>query len=81
MDILDLRFSRRFKLRESMSIEPVIELFNATNSSSITTSLDSYGFTPDANRPLTGSIVPTNVGLPTEVLGLRLLRFGLRFNF
>ncbi len=81
VDILDLRFSRRIKLRESMSIEPVIELFNATNSSSITTSLDTYGFTPDAARPLTGAIVPTNVGLPTEVLGPRLLRLGVRFNF
>ena len=81
VDILDLRFSRRFKLRESMSIEPVIELFNATNSSSITTSLDAYGFTPDATRALTGAITPTNVGLPTEVLGPRLLRFGARFNF
>ncbi len=81
VDILDLRFSKRFKLREGMSIEPVVELFNGANSSSITSSLDTYSFTPDTTLALTGKIVPTTVGLPTEVLGPRLLRVGVRFNF
>jgi Carboxypeptidase regulatory-like domain/TonB dependent receptor len=82
VDILDLRFSRPFKLNERVSLEPVIEIFNLTNSSSITSSLDSYTVNPvrSATGVFSGAVTGT-VGLPTEVLGPRLLRFGARFNF
>jgi hypothetical protein len=79
ISLLDLRFSHSFRISERMSIEPTIDLFNVTNSSSVTSSLDTFGFTPESNQ--TGKVVASAVGLPTEVIGPRLLRFGLKFNF
>jgi Carboxypeptidase regulatory-like domain len=79
ISLLDLRFSHSFRVSEKLSIEPTIDLFNITNSSSITSSLDTFGFAPGPDH--TGTVVTSTVGLPTEVIGPRLLRLGLKFNF
>jgi hypothetical protein len=75
-DSLNLRFSRPFTIRERYRIEPIIDLFNITNSASIIGKLNFYG-------TVNGSTFsPSSVyQLPTDMLNPRVMRIGLKFGF
>jgi hypothetical protein len=65
-NLLDLRFSRVFKIRERVGIEPMVDLFNTFNSSAITSEVTTIG--PALGRP-------SNIDMG------RLLRLGGRITF
>ena len=65
-NLLDLRFSRVFKFRERIGIEPILDLFNVFNSSAVTSAVTTIG--PSLNRP-------SNIDMG------RLLRLGGRITF
>ena len=65
-NLLDLRFSRVFKVRERLSFEPIADLFNVFNSSAVTSAVTAIG--PSLLRP-------SNIDMG------RLLRLGGRINF
>lgn len=64
--LLDLRLSRSFQIAGRWTIEPLLEVFNLANASTIVT--------------LT-NIVGSNYLRPTEILGPRLWRLGARLQF
>lgn len=64
--MLDLRLSRPISLGRGRSINPQIDLFNATNSSTFV-----------AQNPNVGSVYL----VPTEILAPRILRFGVVIMF
>jgi hypothetical protein len=63
---LDLRFSRKFKFRERIGIEPLVDLFNVLNSSAITSEVTTIG---------------PSLGKPSNIDMGRLLRLGGRITF
>jgi hypothetical protein len=65
--LLDLRLSRQFKLGwRTSTLEPLIEVFNTTNASTVVTQTVNVG---------------SNYLRPLEILGPRLLRIGARLQF
>ncbi|MGB6484778.1 MAG: hypothetical protein WBE86_14935 [Candidatus Acidiferrales bacterium] len=75
-DSLNLRFSRPFTLHERFRLEPIIDVFNITNSGSIINKLNFYG-------TITGSTFApfSDYELPTDMLNPRVLRIGFKFDF
>jgi Carboxypeptidase regulatory-like domain len=65
-NLLDLRFSRVFKFRERIGIEPIVDLFNTFNSSAITSAVTTVG---------------PSLGKPSNIDMGRLLRLGGRITF
>jgi len=65
-NLLDLRFSRVFKVRERWSFEPMVDLFNTFNSSAVTSAVTSIG---------PSLLKPSNIDMG------RLIRLGGRINF
>ncbi len=65
-NLLDLRFSRKFKIRERVGIEPLIDLFNTFNSSAVTSAVTTIG---------------PSLGKPSNIDMGRLLRLGGRITF
>jgi hypothetical protein len=66
LTMIDFRVSRSFRLAGSLTVEPLLEVFNVANESTIVT--------------LT-SVVGSNYLRPTEILGPRLWRIGARIQF
>ncbi len=64
--LLDLRLSRPFTLPGGVTVEPLVEMFNLANASTVVTRISTVG-----SRYLT----------PTEILGPRLIRIGGRVQF
>lgn len=75
-DSLNIRFSRPFTLHERYRLEPIIDLFNITNSASIIGKLNFYG-------TISGATFSPSSGyeLPTDMLNPRVMRIGLKFDF
>lgn len=75
-DLLDLRFSRPVTIRDRYKLEPIIDLFNVTNSTSIINKLNFYG-------TINGSVFTpsSDYELPTDMLNPRVMRIGLKFDF
>jgi Carboxypeptidase regulatory-like domain/TonB dependent receptor len=75
-DLLSVRFSRPFTFRERYRLEPIIDLFNVTNSASNIGKLNFYG-------TITGSTFAASPSyeLPTDMLNPRVMRLGLKFGF
>ncbi len=65
-NLLDLRFSRVFKFRERIGIEPMIDLYNTFNSGAITSEVTTIG---------------SSLGKPSNIDMGRLLRLGGRITF
>jgi len=65
-NLFDLRFSRKFKFRERIGIEPLVDLFNVFNSSAITSEVTTIG---------------SALGRPSNIDMGRLLRLGGRITF
>jgi len=65
-NLFDLRFSRKFKIRERVGIEPLIDLFNTFNSSAVTSAVTTIG---------------PSLGKPSNIDMGRLLRLGGRITF
>jgi hypothetical protein len=65
-NLLDLRFSRAFKFRERVGVEPIVDLFNVFNSSAVTSAVTTIG--PSLLKP-------------SQIDMGRLLRLGGRVTF
>lgn len=65
-NLLDLRFSRVFKLGERVGVEPIVDLFNTFNSSAVTSAVTTVG---------------PSLGKPSNIDMGRLLRLGGRITF
>jgi len=65
-NLLDLRFSRVFKFRERIGLEPIVDLFNVFNSSAVTSAVTTIG--PSLLKP-------------SQIDMGRLLRLGGRITF
>lgn len=65
-NLFDLRFSRQFKFRERITIEPIADLFNVFNSSAVTSAV---------------TIIGSSLGKPSNIDMGRLLRLGGRVTF
>ena len=82
-DSLNLRFSRPFTLRDRFKFEPIVDLFNITNSASIINELNSYGtynYVASAGNPV-GFSAASSYLQPTDMLNPRVLRLGLKISF
>jgi len=62
----DVRISRPIRFGKNHSIEPQLDIFNATNADTIVSVVTTYG---------------TRLGLPSEILAPRLVRVGLVLKF
>ena len=65
-NLFDLRFSRVFRIRERVGIEPLVDLYNTFNSSAITSEVTTVG---------------SSLGKPSNIDMGRLLRLGGRITF
>ena len=66
VNLLDLRIARTFTWKERYHLEPLIDLFNLTNSQTVVSEVTSYG--PNYLRP-------------SNLVNPRLARIGMRFDF
>jgi hypothetical protein len=66
VSIVDLRISRPIKLPGGRTFEPQLDIFNATNSDVVVGMVDAVG---------------PRLGLPSEILAPRIIRFGFAFLF
>ncbi len=64
--LLDVRFSRTFRLGGNRTFEPQIDIFNATNADTIARTVDAIG---------------PRLGFPTEILAPRIVRVGFSIMF
>jgi len=65
-NLLDLRFSRRFRFKERFTVEPMVDLYNVFNSNAVTSAVTTIG---------PSLLKPSNIDMG------RLLRLGGRFSF
>jgi hypothetical protein len=65
-NLLDLRFSRRFRFKERFTVEPMADLYNVFNSNAVTSAVTTIG---------PSLLKPSNIDMG------RLLRLGGRFTF
>ena len=72
VNLLNLRFSRPTKVTERIQLEPIVDLFNVTNSNTVTQKVSFYG--PDFLRPADENGNP-------GILQPFIARFGLRLTF
>ena len=66
VNLLNLRFSRKFVVNEHWHIEPLVDLFNLTNAQTVVSEVQTFG---------------PNYKFPTNTINPFLARFGLRFDF
>lgn len=75
-DLLDLRFSRPVTIHDRYRLEPIIDLFNVTNSTSVINKVNFYGTISG------GAFAPSSdYELPSDMLNPRVMRIGLKFAF
>jgi hypothetical protein len=66
VDYINLRFSRPTQLTERFLLEPTVDLYNITNSNSITAEVATYG---------------SNFLRPSDLINPRIVKFGLKLSF
>jgi hypothetical protein len=66
VNLLNLRISREFAFSERWRLEPIVDLFNVTNSQTVISKAQTFG---------------PNYQFPTNTIAPFLARFGVRFNF
>jgi len=74
VDQISLRFSRPTRINERVRLEPTVDLFNITNSNSITGMFATYNLAPSASSP-------QRYLIPTDVINPRVVKFGLKLTF
>jgi hypothetical protein len=79
--VFDMRFEKRFKIKERYTIGAVVDAYNIFNSNGVVTYTNSTGtktVTTPAGDVFSG--VPT-FGAPNVILGPRVFRLGVKFNY
>jgi hypothetical protein len=66
VNLLNLRISREFVLNDRWHIQPLVDLFNLTNSQTVISRVQQFG---------------PNYQFPSNTINPFLARFGVRFNF